>query len=167
MWPSDVSEDSIERFAQDLRELREAKGWSQRRLAAQAHFVPESISAAERGQRIPTEQVVGGYLQALGASPAEVQRWKQRCRQLRVREGYKPAGHKRPPSHRATAASATPAGHRRTSDDPSTQSPATDTEQADTEQADTEQADTEQADTEQADTEQADTEQADTEQADT
>lgn len=108
VWPRDVSEDSIERFAEDLRELREAAGWSQRQLAAKANFVPESISAAERGRRIPTELVVRGYVRTTGGSPEEVERWQERCRQLRLREGYKPPGRKSPSGPKAAASSAPP-----------------------------------------------------------
>lgn len=70
----------LERFAHDLRLLRESAGRpSYRELSKRAAFSVTALSEAAGGQIVPTLAVVLGYVKACGGDPAE---WETRWREL-------------------------------------------------------------------------------------
>jgi transcriptional regulator with XRE-family HTH domain len=53
-------------FAGRLRELREAKGWTQQQLAEKANMTKDGLARLERGDRSPAWETVVALCQALG-----------------------------------------------------------------------------------------------------
>ncbi|MDX3310037.1 nSTAND1 domain-containing NTPase [Streptomyces sp. NPDC054884] len=77
--PVDPEAGPVQRFAHDLRELREAAGRpAYRAMAETAGYAATTLSEAARGERLPSSAVVQGYVVACGADPAEwEQRWQE------------------------------------------------------------------------------------------
>ncbi len=82
-WPQDPSEDSVERFARDLKALRTATGRSLRDVARKGNASHDSIHQAERGRRLPTAAITAAYVGGAGGSGEDVTRWTERCERLR------------------------------------------------------------------------------------
>jgi len=61
-------------FGQALREVRKEQGFSQERLALEAHFDRTYVSLIERGVRSPTVRVVAKLAETLGVNPSEIMR---------------------------------------------------------------------------------------------
>src|SRR6185437_2241512 len=73
----------IERFAADLRALRERAGQpTYRGLALRAHYAVSTLSQAAAGNRLPTLEVALAYVRACGADEAAQQEWCRRWQQL-------------------------------------------------------------------------------------
>lgn len=62
------------KFGRKLRELREAKGWSQEEFADQAGLHRTYVSAVERGVRNPTLSVMARLAKALDITLSELVR---------------------------------------------------------------------------------------------
>ena len=84
-WPARPEEDSIERFARDLKQERLRAGVpSVRKLQLLAHVSKSSLSDAERGKNsagkpsLPTAEVVRAYVTGTGRSKDEADRWVKR-----------------------------------------------------------------------------------------
>ncbi|MCD0453312.1 helix-turn-helix domain-containing protein [Actinocorallia sp. API 0066] len=70
----------LQRFAQDLRDLRRRAGSpSYRDLAARTHYSASTLAAAASGLKLPTEPVLAAYVTACGGDPHE---WEGRRRKL-------------------------------------------------------------------------------------
>ncbi len=82
-WPRDPSEDSVERFARDLKALRTATGRSLRDVVRKGAASHDSIHQAERGRRLPTAAITAAYVRGAGGSGEDVTRWTERCERLR------------------------------------------------------------------------------------
>ncbi|MGA4844183.1 helix-turn-helix domain-containing protein [Streptomyces sp. G45] len=68
----------MERFAWELRQLRErAGGPSYRALARRAHYAASTLADAAKGRRLPSLEVALAYARACGAEPQE---WETRWR---------------------------------------------------------------------------------------
>ncbi|WP_372343542.1 AAA family ATPase [Streptomyces sp. KL116D] len=78
--PLDPQEGPLERFALGLRELRDAAGLTYLKMADAAHFSASSLSQAAAGHRLPTRDVLLGYVRACGGNPAE---WEKRWERVR------------------------------------------------------------------------------------
>jgi hypothetical protein len=73
----------VERFAADLRALRERAGHpTYRSLALRAHYAVTTLSQAAAGNRLPTLDVALAYVRACGADQAAQQEWCRRWQQL-------------------------------------------------------------------------------------
>ena len=73
----------VERFAADLRALRERAGQpTYRQLALQAHYAVTTLSQAAAGNRLPTLEVALAYVRACGADETAQQEWCRRWQQL-------------------------------------------------------------------------------------
>ena len=59
-------------FGQELRKLRQKKGWSQTKLAMEAGLHLNALGNLERGQRSPSLHTVMVLCRALGVSASEV-----------------------------------------------------------------------------------------------
>ncbi|GGO45978.1 nSTAND1 domain-containing NTPase [Streptomyces lasiicapitis] len=76
--PVDPEDGPVERFAWELRQLRErAGGPSYRVLAKRAHYAASTLADAAKGHRLPTLDVALAYARACGAPPQE---WETRWR---------------------------------------------------------------------------------------
>jgi len=64
--------DIRKRLAQNLRQLRQDKGWSQEAFADEAGLHRTYISDLERGARNPTISVVDKLATALGVTPGRL-----------------------------------------------------------------------------------------------
>ena len=64
--------DIKKQFGRNVRQLREAKGWSQEDLADASSLHRTYISGVERGARNPTISVVMRLADALGVPPADL-----------------------------------------------------------------------------------------------
>ncbi|WP_209714857.1 MULTISPECIES: helix-turn-helix domain-containing protein [Asticcacaulis] len=60
--------DVIDRLAQNLRRLRQQKGWSQEEFAFRAEIHRTYVSDLERGARNPTVTIVEKLSRALGVT---------------------------------------------------------------------------------------------------
>jgi transcriptional regulator with XRE-family HTH domain len=60
------------RLAQNLRRLREEKGWSQERYADEAEIHRTYVSDLERGARNPTIMIVQKLARAFGVTPGSL-----------------------------------------------------------------------------------------------
>ena len=70
----------LERFAQDLRELRRKAGSpSYRDLAHRAHYSPSALSTAANGRVLPSLPVVEAYVEACDG---DVEEWRKRWNEL-------------------------------------------------------------------------------------
>ncbi|MFD3477851.1 ATP-binding protein [Streptomyces sp. NPDC058695] len=78
--PLDPQSGPLERFALELRELRERAGLSYVELAQGAHFASSTLSQAAAGQRLPTREVLLAYVRACGG---DVGRWEERWERAR------------------------------------------------------------------------------------
>ncbi len=76
--PVDPRAGAVQRFAHELRVLREAAGKpTYRVMAGRAGFSVSVLAQAASGERLPSLAVVLAYAQACGADPAEWElRWK-------------------------------------------------------------------------------------------
>jgi hypothetical protein len=73
----------IERFAADLRELRQRSGLpTYRELARRAHFGISTLSQAAAGHRLPSLEVTLAYVRACGATDEIAAEWAERWAQL-------------------------------------------------------------------------------------
>src|ERR1700680_1984268 len=81
--PLDPDAGEVERFAADLRALRERAGNpGYRALALRAHYAVTTLSQAAAGNRLPTLEVALAYVRACGADEAAQQEWCSRWRRL-------------------------------------------------------------------------------------
>ena len=64
--------DICTRLGQNVRQLREAKGWSQEDYADRAGIHRTYVSDIERGRRNPTITVVERLAQPLGVTPGSL-----------------------------------------------------------------------------------------------
>lgn len=62
--------DICKQFGKKVRELREAKGWSQEDLADESGLHRTYVSGIERGVRNPTIRIVSRLAEALGVGPS-------------------------------------------------------------------------------------------------
>ncbi|MER5354761.1 hypothetical protein ABT093_31060 [Kitasatospora sp. NPDC002551] len=94
--PVDPADGPVERFAHELRELRqEAGGLTYRAMAARAHYSPAALAQAASGDRLPTLPVVLAYVGACGGDADDwTGRWQRASRELaeRAAAGDDPAG---------------------------------------------------------------------------
>lgn len=67
--PLDPQAGPLERFALDLRELRERAGLTYTEMADAAHFAASTLSQAAAGHRLPTREVLRAYVRACGGDP--------------------------------------------------------------------------------------------------
>ena len=58
--------------AENVKRLREQRGWSQVRLAMEAHVSQQSISFIERGRNEPSAEMIRALAKALGVSSSEI-----------------------------------------------------------------------------------------------
>ncbi|MEW2176644.1 helix-turn-helix domain-containing protein [Streptomyces sp. NPDC005406] len=79
--PLDPQEGPLERFALELREIRERSRLTYAEMADLAHFASSTLSQAAAGHRLPTWQVVLAYVRACGEDPGP---WKVRWEDVRL-----------------------------------------------------------------------------------
>jgi len=60
------------KFGRRIRELRQAKGWSQEELANRAKRHWTYVGGVERGERNPTLQVIASLAKALGVKISDL-----------------------------------------------------------------------------------------------
>jgi transcriptional regulator with XRE-family HTH domain len=65
---------AVRDLARRLRELRDAKGWTLRQLAARSGYSISGLSAAERGRRAPSWDLTEAFVASLGENPPH---WRQ------------------------------------------------------------------------------------------
>ncbi|AEW98573.1 helix-turn-helix domain-containing protein [Streptantibioticus cattleyicolor] len=101
--PIDPSAGPAQRFALELRRLRQAAGNpSYRTMAEHAHYSGATLSEAARGLGLPSLAVTLAYVTACGGDPAE---WEQRWREVAARLGRRePAATPSPPPEPPVAA---------------------------------------------------------------
>ena len=58
--------------AENVRRLRVQRGWSQVRLAMEAHVSQQSISFIERGRNEPSAEMIRALAKALGVSSSDI-----------------------------------------------------------------------------------------------
>ncbi|MFJ2733062.1 MULTISPECIES: ATP-binding protein [unclassified Streptomyces] len=78
--PLDPEAGPLERFALDLRALRERAGLTYTEMADAAHFAASTLSQAAAGQRLPTREVLQAYVRACGGNPRP---WEERWERVR------------------------------------------------------------------------------------
>lgn len=79
--PLDSSDGPVQRFAADLRTLRqEAGNPTYRQLAKEVHFSKATLSSAASGHRLPTWDVTRAYV---GACGGDIEQWRQRWSEVR------------------------------------------------------------------------------------
>ncbi|MFE6870334.1 hypothetical protein ACFVFS_27745 [Kitasatospora sp. NPDC057692] len=85
--PVDPADGPAERFAYQLRELRqESGGLTYRAMAARAHYSPAALAQAASGERLPTLPVALAYVGACGGDvDAWAERWRRASRELAER----------------------------------------------------------------------------------
>jgi Helix-turn-helix domain len=84
----DPTHGPVERFAHDLRQLRQQAGTpTYRAMAATAHCSASSLSAATSGARLPTLTVTLAYVRACDGDP---QQWQQRWHATRQQHQQEP-----------------------------------------------------------------------------
>ncbi|MFI6458619.1 helix-turn-helix domain-containing protein [Streptosporangium amethystogenes] len=77
--PVDPAEGAVQRFAWELRRLRQSAGNpGYRDLARRAHYSASTLAQAARGERLPSLAVTLAYVQACGGDSAQ---WEARWRQ--------------------------------------------------------------------------------------
>jgi transcriptional regulator with XRE-family HTH domain len=65
-----TGDERLAKFGEMVRMLREARGWSQEELAAQAELHRTYVGGVERGERNPTLLIVFKLARALGVPAA-------------------------------------------------------------------------------------------------
>jgi Helix-turn-helix domain len=104
--PLDPDHDAVQRFAHDLRRLREAAGSpSYRWLATRAHYSPSALSTAARGKILPSWEVTRAFVLACDGDERE---WRRRWEETSARA---PGAPDQPGT--GAAPEDRPAGHRR------------------------------------------------------
>ncbi|MFE5797746.1 hypothetical protein ACFQ8C_34915 [Streptomyces sp. NPDC056503] len=85
--PLDPADGPVERFAYELRLLRqEAGGLTYRAMAARAHYSAAALAQAASGDRLATLPVALAYVGACGGDPDEwAERWRRTSRELTER----------------------------------------------------------------------------------
>ncbi|MFE7118402.1 helix-turn-helix domain-containing protein [Streptomyces sp. NPDC057654] len=78
----------VQRFACELRKLRQEAGLSYRAMSQRAGYSPTVLSQAAGGDRLPSPRVVRAYADACGADPDE---WEERRRAAAEEEARQPA----------------------------------------------------------------------------
>ncbi|WP_233225515.1 helix-turn-helix domain-containing protein [Amycolatopsis sp. CA-126428] len=85
----DPADGPCERFAFELRQLREEAGSpTYRTLAEKTHFSKATLSAAAQGRRLPTLDVALAYAQACGG---DLETWRHRWEEARAALGGAPS----------------------------------------------------------------------------
>jgi DNA-binding XRE family transcriptional regulator len=79
-WPQDPFEDSVERFAKDLRALRGDRPL--RAMERPAKYSRTTLNRAEQGRDLPSLEITAAYVRAVGGSDEDVARWKERWQRL-------------------------------------------------------------------------------------
>ncbi len=75
----------VEAFASELRQLRHQAGTpTYRAMARKAHRAASALSAAAKGDALPSLSVTLAYVKACGADEAELTQWQQRWWQLKA-----------------------------------------------------------------------------------
>ena len=84
--PLDPQAGPVQRFAFDLRSLREQGGrLSYHELAKRAHYAPTTLSEAAKGEKLPTLEVTRAFVKACGGDQdAWERRWWEVHKQLRL-----------------------------------------------------------------------------------
>lgn len=83
--PIDESDGPTQRFAAELRKLRDASGsGSYRAMATRAHFSKATLSSAASGHRLPTWDVTRAYVEACGG---DLEEWRDRWAEARTELG--------------------------------------------------------------------------------
>lgn len=78
--PVDPAAGPVQRFANELRTLRqEAGGLTYREMARRAHYSVTSLSRAAAGEQLPSLAVTLAYAEACGGDPQE---WERRWREV-------------------------------------------------------------------------------------
>ncbi|MGW3396558.1 nSTAND1 domain-containing NTPase [Streptomyces hydrogenans] len=93
--PLDPEEGPVERFAHELRMLRQKAGLTYRAMAVRAHYSPAALAQAAAGDRLATLPVALAYVDVCGGDPDEwAERWREASRELteRVAAADDPAG---------------------------------------------------------------------------
>ncbi|HTI25733.1 MAG TPA: hypothetical protein VL652_32385 [Kutzneria sp.] len=82
--PLDPSAGPVQRFAWELRQLREQAGRpTYRRLAQQAHYSVTTLADAAKGDRLPSLEVTLAFVTVCGGDPAEWEtRWRAAAAEL-------------------------------------------------------------------------------------
>ncbi|MDG4859049.1 helix-turn-helix domain-containing protein, partial [Streptomyces sp. T-3] len=89
--PLDPGTGAVQRFAYELRTLRDEAGTpTYRAMAQRAGYSGPTLSAAAAGERLPTLPVVRAYVVACGGDPGE---WEGRWRKAVAEEGDARACH--------------------------------------------------------------------------
>ncbi|MFF8726429.1 hypothetical protein ACF073_08045 [Streptomyces sp. NPDC015171] len=87
--PLDPGAGAVQRFAYELRKLRDEAGTpTYRAMAARAGYSGPTLSAAAAGERLPTLPVLLAYVTACGGDPA---RWERRWRAVTAEAAGVPA----------------------------------------------------------------------------
>jgi transcriptional regulator with XRE-family HTH domain len=99
--PVDPEAGPVQRFAYELRQLRQqAGGLSYRQLAKRAHYSATALSEAAAGEQLPSLAVTLAYVQACGGDQeAWKARWQALAAQLASADddiGGGPRGRRRP-----------------------------------------------------------------------
>ncbi len=77
--PLDPGEGPVQRFAYELRKLRdETGGLTYRAMAERAGYSAPTLAAAAGGERLPSAAVLTAYVTACGGDPEE---WARRLRE--------------------------------------------------------------------------------------
>jgi transcriptional regulator with XRE-family HTH domain len=64
--------DPLDVFAANLKQLREARGWSQERVAHESGLNPSHVAKIERTEREPGVRAISKLCEGLGISAAEL-----------------------------------------------------------------------------------------------
>ncbi|NEA20534.1 helix-turn-helix domain-containing protein [Streptomyces halstedii] len=92
--PVDPNAGPVQRFAYELRKLRqEAGGLTYREMARRAHYSVTTLSQAAAGEQLPSLAVSLAYVAACGGDPAEWERrWREASEEAALRERADDAG---------------------------------------------------------------------------
>ncbi|WP_419994276.1 helix-turn-helix domain-containing protein [Streptomyces boninensis] len=85
--PVDPAAGPVQRFAYELRKLRDEAGLTYRQLAAKCEFSVTTLSQAAAGEKLPSLPVVLAYARACGGDPAD---WERRWREADADEAAEP-----------------------------------------------------------------------------
>ncbi|ETK30658.1 helix-turn-helix domain-containing protein, partial [Microbispora sp. ATCC PTA-5024] len=102
--PLDPGQGPIQRFAHDLRRLREDAGEpTYRQMAARVHTSASALSIAASGDRLPSLMVTLAYVRACGGDPGV---WEARWHELSAALAAELAAGRAPAAHEGTRGSA-------------------------------------------------------------
>ncbi|GIH92160.1 PD40 domain-containing protein [Planobispora siamensis] len=92
--PLDPEADALQRFAWELRRLRQQAGNpGYRELARKAHYSATTLAQAARGEKLPSLAVTLAYVQACGGDPVRwEERWHRTAEELNIPSPERPGG---------------------------------------------------------------------------